>query len=157
MSFHLRQSTIEDLAAMQQLFYETVTTINAQDYDSEQIKVWASGIENQERWMEILSSQFIIIAEFNAEIVGFCSLSPTNYIDLLYVHKNFQRLGIAQILFEEIEKEAIKRNIQTLISDVSKTAKLFFEKMGFELIHEQKVLRKGIELINFKMIKKISP
>ena len=42
-----------------------------------------------------------------------------------------------------------------LTSDVSKTARPFFEKVGFEVIKKQTVVRQGVELTNFKMKKKI--
>jgi len=41
-------------------------------------------------------------------------------------------------------------------ADVSKTAKSFFIKMGFETIEEKKVVQKGVEMLNYKMKKVIS-
>ena len=55
-------------------------------------------------------------------------MENNDYIDFLYVHKDYQRHGIADRLYFEIEKEAIKRNATILSSDVSETAKRFFEK-----------------------------
>lgn len=97
-----------------------------------------------------------MVAERENKIVGFATIENGNYIDLFYVHKDFQRQGIAQKLYEEIEAEA-KRQWQTkLTSEVSKTAKAFFKHVGFEEIKRQKIIRKDVELINFKMIKELS-
>ena len=43
-----------------------------------------------------------------------------------------------------------------MTSDVSKTARQFFEKVGFEVIEEQSVVRKNVELTNYKMKKKLN-
>lgn len=151
----LRNGKLEDLAELQQLFVDTIKTICRNDYTTEQIKVWTSGIENIERWEKIFKTQYVLVAERENKIVGFATLENGNYIDLLYVHKDFQRQGIAQKLYEKIEVEARRQRQTKLTSDVSKTAKLFFKHVGFEKIKEQKIIRKDVELINFKMIKEL--
>jgi putative acetyltransferase len=152
----LRNGKLEDLAELQQLFVDTVKTICRKDYNTEQIKVWTSGIENIERWAKIFTSQYVLIAEQENKIVGFATLENGNYIDLFYVHKDFQRKEIAKKLYKEIEAKAKLQRQTKLTSDVSKTAKPFFKHVGFEEIKEQKIIRKGVELINFKMIKELS-
>jgi putative acetyltransferase len=92
----------------------------------------------------------------NVKIVGFASLDNGDYIDLLYVHKDYLRQGLAYKLYTAIEEE-VKRQGQTeLTSDVSKTARPFFEKVGFVVIKEQTVVRKNVKMTNFKMIKKLN-
>ena len=110
------------------MFVDTISTICKADYSPEQIKVWTSSIENKQRWTDKLTSQYFLIAQHDNKIVGYASLENNDYIDFLYVHKDYQRHGIADRLYFEIEKEAIKRNATILSSDVSETAKRFFEK-----------------------------
>ena len=86
----------------------------------------------------------------------FCSLDKGNYLDFLYIHKDFQQQGIAKNLYIEIEKEAKRQEQNTLTSDVSKTPRPFFEKVGFGIIAEQTVEVEGIKLTNFKMAKRIA-
>lgn len=152
----LRNGKLEDLAELQQLFVDTIKTICRNDYNTEQIKVWTSGIENTERWEKIFKTQYVLVAERENKIVGFATLENGNYIDLFYTHKDFQRRGIAQKLYEKIEAEARRQRQTKLTSDVSKTAKVFFLHIGFEEIKEQQIIRKSVELINFKMIKELS-
>ncbi|MDR3227488.1 MAG: GNAT family N-acetyltransferase [Prevotellaceae bacterium] len=149
----IRLGKLDDLSELQQLFVDTVSSICKSDYNAEQIIVWVSSIKDTERWHSILTQQYVLIAEDKQRIVGFGSLDKGNCIDMLYVHKNYQNQGIAYQLYEEIEKEA-KRQKQTLLtSNVSLTAKSFFEKRGFNTIVQQTVIKQGIELINFKMVK----
>lgn len=150
----IRLSKPSDLTEMQRLFVETISAICKEDYTQEQIKAWTSSIENTQRWIEKLNSQYFLIAEQGNAIVGYASLENNDYLDFLYVHKDYQRQGIADRLYSEIEKEAIKRKVIDLYSDVSKTAKPFFEKKGFKTLEIQTNIMRGIEIINYKMTKR---
>ena len=132
---------------------ETISTICRADYSPEQIKVWTASIENTKRWTEKLNSQYFLIALLEDVIVGYASLEGSDYLDFLYVHKDYQRQGIAYRLYLEIEKEAIKRKATVLFSDVSKTAKPFFERQGFTMLETQTNIILGVEIINYKMSK----
>ncbi|MBI1286571.1 MAG: GNAT family N-acetyltransferase [Flavobacteriales bacterium] len=149
----IRLSKLSDLTEMQKMFVDTISTICKDDYSPEQIKVWTSSIENTQRWTDKLTSQYFLIAELDNKIVGYASLENNDYFDFLYVHKDYQRQGIADRLYSEIEKEAIKRNATILNSDVSETARRFFEKKGFKIITPQTNIIKGVEIVNYKMTK----
>lgn len=149
----IRQAVLDDLPAIHQLFAGTIETICRFDYSASQIAVWTSSIENTQRWTDRLMKQYFIIAEINDEIVGFASLENHARIDLLFVHKDHQRQGIANTLYAALESKAMQHGTTLLTSDVSITALPFFERKGFEVIAEQKNDLKGIELINFKMSK----
>jgi putative acetyltransferase len=140
---------------MQKMFVDTISTICKDDYSPEQIKVWTSSIENTQRWTDKLTSQYFLIAELDNKIVGYASLENNEYIDFLYVHKDFQRQGIADRLYTEIENEAIKRKATVLTSDVSKTAKHFFEKKGFKTLNEQTNIINAVKIVNYKMTKQL--
>lgn len=137
------------------MFVDTISTICKDDYTPQQIKVWTSSIENTQRWTDKLTSQYFLIAELDNKIVGYASLENNDYFDFLYIHKDFQRLGIADRLYTEIEKEAIKRKATILTSDVSKTARGFFEKKGFKTIARQTNIIKDVEIVNYKMTKQL--
>ena len=140
---------------MQKMFVDTILTICKDDYSPEQIKVWTSSIENIQRWTDKLTSQYFLIAELDSKIVGYASLENNDYLDFLYVHKDHQRQGIADRLYCEIEKEAIFKKTTALHSNVSKTARPFFEKKGFKTLAPQTSIIKGIEIINYKMTKQL--
>ena len=138
---------------MQKLYVDTIKAVCINDYNSEQIAVWTSSVENAERWDKVLKNQLVIVAEKNNKMVGYGTLDNGNYIDFFYIHKDFQRQGIADHILQQIESQARKRGHLILSSDVSITAKPFFEKKGFKVLKEQKNIKKGVELINYKMEK----
>lgn len=152
-TIEIRQAQLTDLAEMQQLFVDTIKTICAADYDSKQIEVWASGVDHTKRWMDILEQQTVFVAQYSDRIVGFATLGNGTYIDMFYVHKDHQRQGIAQRLMNEVMNEAKRSGQMLLTSDVSITAKAFFEKNGFSQQREQINIRQGVELINYHMKK----
>jgi len=147
----IRQAKLNDIVAIQKLFVDTIESVCRYDYSAEQIAVWTSSIENTKRWTDKLMKQYFLIAEIDNKIVGFASLEKNKYFDLMYVHKDYQRQGIADNLYSEISAKAIKHGTTLLTSDVSITARPFFEKKGFKIIAEQKNNIKGVEVINYKM------
>lgn len=149
----IRKGNLQDLPEMLLLFQDTITTVCKQDYNPNQIEAWKSGVENKERWLNVMKEQYILIAESENKMVGFCTLDQGNYIDLLFIHKDYQHQGIASQLYKKIEEEALRQHQKFLTADVSKTAKPFFESMDFKIIQEQIVNVKGIDLINYKMEK----
>ncbi|KFF15269.1 GNAT family N-acetyltransferase [Flavobacterium hydatis] len=152
---NLRKATISDLKEMQELYIETIKHVCKNDYNSAQIDVWISGVKNTERWVDVINTQFVLLAIIQDKIAGFGTLKDGNYIDFFYIHKDFQRQGIADKLLTELELEAKKQHTKTITSDISITAKPFFEKKGFIVKAEQKNIRLGIELINYKMEKEL--
>lgn len=155
MKIKIRNGVLTELPEIQNLFSETITFVCQNDYNEKQIEAWKSSIENSERWQNLIQNQYFIVAELDNEIVGFASLDNGNYIDVLFIHKDFQRMGIAQKLFDELENEAKRLNCFILTSDVSKTAKAFFESNGFEVVTEQLQIRKNVEMVNYKMQKEL--
>lgn len=88
-------------------------------------------------------------------IVGFASLADGDYVDILYVHKDFQKQGIASKLLSELERKAKTLEVDLIRSDVSITARPFFEHKGYVLLRVNINHIKGVNLINYKMTKKL--
>ena len=55
----------------------------------------------------------------------------------MFVHKDFQGKGIATILLNEIERYATATGIIRITSEVSLTARPFFEQRGYIVTEEQ--------------------
>lgn len=151
MTILTRQATSNDLEKILRLFKETIETVNAKDYSPEQITVWKNGASKKERWLKKISEQYFLLTEIDKEIAGFGSITHDGYLDFMYVSKNHQRIGVAQKIYTALQEFAKSRQLTQITSDVSITAKPFFEKQGFEVIIEQQVSIDGIQLTNYKM------
>ncbi|MDL2244062.1 GNAT family N-acetyltransferase [Parabacteroides sp. OttesenSCG-928-J18] len=155
MKFKIKQAEESDIFAITELFYETIQTVNSKDYPQDEIDDWSSWHKDTDRWTEEIEEQYFIVAIFDGVIVGFASLAENGYLDFMFVHKNFQGQGIASLLLAELEKKAKEQKNQKIYSEVSVTAKTFFEKHGF--VVEKKQLKKSREkeLENYYMTKKM--
>lgn len=154
----LRKYKSDDCINLLNLFYDTVRTVNRKDYNNKQLSVWAPDNYIEEKydiWQKSLSENFTIVAEINEEIVGFGDMESTGYLNRLFIHKDYQHKKIASAIVKELEEYAAKICIYTIITEASITAKSFFERLGYTLIKEQQVERKGIFLTNYVMKKYI--
>ena len=134
-----KQSDCKELA---ELFYNTVHTVNAKDYTTEQLNVWATGQVDIEKWNSSLQEHYSIVAVENDVIVGFGDIDKTGYLDRLFVHKDNQRKGIATAICNQLE-QFVEGNITT---HASITARPFFEKRGYKVVMEQQAERRGVFL-----------
>lgn len=144
----LRKYREEDFNEVSRLFCQTVRSVNARDYSPQQLKAWikSSGELNDKR--EALLSQRTFVAEMDGVVVGFGSIDRQGLLDLLFVHKNYQGMGVATALCNELEK-----GFSVVKTYSSVTARRFFEKRGYVLVGEQEVERLGVKLKNFTMQK----
>lgn|GEM_PF-505981 len=148
-----RNAILEDLPAMKALYRDTILTVCRKDYTEEELKVWSSSANKEERWLDMAVNQFVLLAEIDGVLVGFGTLRDHNYIDFFYVHKDFQGMGIARELLARLLQEAESHGTKLITSDISMTARPFFEKQGFKVVAEQENTRGEVILINYKMIK----
>lgn len=153
MEINIRQADIKDLDQIRFLFRDTVKFVNSKDYTQQEIKVWEECYKNTDIWTKNILNQHFLVATINNTIVGFSSITDSGYLDFMYVHKDFQRRGVARKLLTEIEKRADKLLVKRIFSHVSKTAHSFFEKHCYTKAGEQVNRVNGIEFVNSIMEK----
>ena len=165
----IRSYRSSDAKAMAELFYETVHTVNRADYTKEQAEAWAPRERDLEAWDRSFREHYTCVAEEAGQIIGFGDMAPSGYLDRLYVHKDYQKKGIAAAICDRLERGIRKRaafrtetdgNARqaegervglTFTTHASITARPFFEKRGYVVKKEQQVERHGILLTNFVM------
>ncbi len=152
----ITSASSDDIPQLQMLYTDTIKAVCINDYGPEQITAWTAGAGNLERWLSAIETQYFLVARTGNSVIGFGSLKDGDYIDFLYVHKDYQGLGIAGTIFEQLEQRAAGLGKQELTADVSRTARPFFEKNGFKVQRENQNLIRGITLINYRM-KKVRP
>lgn len=146
----IRKYIPSDCKQLTQLFYDTVHTINVKDYTDEQLNVWATSHVDLEEWHKSFSEHFTVVGVENNVIVGFGDIDFSGYLDRLYVHKDYQRQGVATAICNVLENAVVADKI---ITHASITAKPFFIHRGYRVLKEQQVIRNGIFLTNYIMEK----
>ena len=137
-----------------ELFYNTIHNVNIQDYDKDQIAAWAPddldiNIAIQ-KFREI--DPFVVIKD--GKIIGYADIQSDGYIDHFYCHHEFQGQGVGSTLFAALEKEARESGILEMYSNVSITARPFFEAMGFSVEKEQILQMRDQKPRNYRMVRK---
>lgn len=145
----LREYRTSDLPAMAALFYETVHTVCAADYSAEQLDAWATGAVDEAAWDLSFRAHYSLVAVDGEKIVGFGDMDPAGYLDRLYVHRDYQRQGVATALCDALEK-AVRGDVTV---HASRTARPFFEKRGYRVVRRQEMVRRGVRIENFVMLR----
>ena len=153
-SYKIRTLDEKDVLQMRDLFCATVLNVNTRDYTEEEAKDWASCGERTERWKELLAyNQYVGAFDEHDCLVGFASMNKDGYLHSMFVHKDFQHKGIATQLLWEVERIARQYGVVHITSEVSLTARPFFEKKGYEVVKIQKCQANRLKLTNFVMRK----
>ncbi len=153
----LRRANQKDLKALKVLFEQSIRHSCKQDYSPAEIEVWCETVKHEQRWLDLIEEQYVIIAESKAvgEILGFASLREDYYVDFLYVAYQHQGRGIARFLLEHLEDKARKAGVKTLVSDFSLGAKTIMQRRQWRIIRKNFNKRQGEVLINFRMEKEL--
>jgi putative acetyltransferase len=160
-STHLQTITIRSYeashaATLTSLFRASVRGIASRDYTTAQIRAWAPDVIDEVKFGQRCEGKSTWIAEVESRIAGFSDLELDGHIDMLYVHPDFQRRGIARALLEHIEKLARGVGQRRLYTEASITARPVFEAMGFRVVASQTVVVRGESMTNFRMEKPLA-
>ncbi len=149
----IRRYKSKDIENLARLFYNTVHTVNIRDYSLEQVNVWASGNVDTKKWDDNYTETYTIVAEIDNDIVGFGNIDIDGYLDMLYVHKDYQNQGIATEIVNNLEAYAKENRVEAITTFASITALPFFEKRGYKKVKENTVKIDGVRMINYYMEK----
>jgi len=157
-SLELRAWQPADSAQICELFHAAINRIACEHYSAEQRAQWAHPSLDELFWHQRLSETQPTVAIAGPRIAGFVELIRDEaYIDCLYVHPDFARQGVGGLLLQHVLNQALLARLPALQVDVSLTARPLFEKAGFRLLHENRHVRNGVELINLRMEKQLLP
>ena len=142
-----------DALTLRTLFFYTVRTVNATDYNQAQLAAWAPKSYDIKAWAQRMAENKPFIAELNDIIVGFADLQASGLIDHFFCHHAYQGLGIGRALMEHIISIGRYKDLSRIYSAVSITAKPFFQGFGFTVVKQQCVEIRGQQLTNYLMEK----
>lgn len=118
----IRKYQSTDYPVLAKLFYDTVHTVNKKDYSQTQLHAWATSSIDTSFWDKSFLEHNTLVAEKDGIVVGFGDMDKDGYLDRLYVHKDYQKRGIATAICDKLEKQAKANRI---IVHASITAKVF--------------------------------
>ncbi|EGQ9819154.1 GNAT family N-acetyltransferase [Vibrio parahaemolyticus] len=149
----IRKYEESDACDLWELFYHTVRNVNIRDYSQAQVEAWAPDEFDPEIWLQKMAPLSPFVAELDGEIVGYTDLQENGLIDHFFCHHEHQGKGVGRCLMEHVFSVGKSREISRIHSEVSITARPFYEKFGFKVAKEQVVEIRGQKLQNFVMEK----
>ena len=119
------------------VFYSSIHQVCSNHYFTEQLQAWAPANIDRAIWQSKIQSIKPFVAIMNEKIVGYADLQDDGKIDHFFVHGDYQAQGIgSQLMTVILDKGATQAR---LYSEVSHTAKSFYERNGFKVIQVQHV------------------
>jgi putative acetyltransferase len=148
----VRRYLPSDADATLDIFLRAIREVAAKDYTKAQIDAWAR-IDDPKGWAARRGSRPAWIAELQSKPIGFTDLVPDGYLDMLFVHPEYQGMGVASALLAQVENKARDLGLHRIHTEASITALPFFERRGFRVVNSQTVEKRGEMLQNFLMEK----
>jgi len=149
----IRKYQESDALDLWAIFYHTVRNVNLRDYSQAQIEAWAPDGFSSEIWQRKMNSLSPFVAEIDGKIVGYSDLQEHGLIDHFFCHHEHQGQGVGRQLMEHVLRMGELQGITRFYSEVSITARPFYERFGFNVIQEQTIEVRGQKLCNFVMEK----
>jgi putative acetyltransferase len=152
-SIHLRRYVTEDLDAVIEVFQRAIREVAARDYNPVQIAAWSQ--VDRDAWEPWRLTRPTWVAVDGVRVVGFSDLEANGHLDMMFVHPDYQRMGVASQLLRQVESAALAQGLKRIFTEASHTARPFFARRGFQVDAEQVVGKRGARMTNFRMHKLI--
>ncbi|MGI2260707.1 GNAT family N-acetyltransferase [Shewanella sp. GXUN23E] len=153
MDIVIRKWRQADAAVLRVLFEQTVLRVNCRDYHPQQLVAWVNPDMTADEWLQRIQAISPYVACVGEQILGYADVQADGLIDHFFVHHEYQRQGVGQVLMQHLHLQAETAEIGRLYAHVSLTAKAFFEYAGFRVIDARIVHIRGQQLDNFLMEK----
>ncbi len=147
----IREFREQDAPILWALFYNTIRNINLRDYTEQQVKAWAPDEFDAQLWLKKMTAIQPFVAELDGVIVGYSDVQPSGLVDHFFCHHEYQGQGVGRALMTHVIKQAEEKGLDRIYSEVSITARPFYEHMGFTVVNEQQIEVRGATLTNYVM------
>ena len=148
---HIRPYRKADADATLDVFRAAVHGLAAAHYDERQRAAWAPDDLDAVAWAVRRADADTVVAEVGDRVAGFSDVDRDGYIDMLFVHPDFARRGVASALLRSVLERAREGGATVASANVSLTARPAFEKAGFSVQATERVERNGVLLDRFRM------
>ena len=139
-------------AAVARVQRKSIRQIASDDYSQEEIATWSSQVSKD---LEIPEDKHRFVALQGEAVVGFAEYTENNEIIAVYVHPRFTRQGFGSQLLSKIEDDAQRRGLTYLKATATITAKPFYEKHGYDVLHETTYQIEDQGLKVYKVLKEL--
>ncbi|MCR9247687.1 MAG: GNAT family N-acetyltransferase [bacterium] len=150
----IRAAHPSDSAELAELFTSSVHGLASPHYDANQLHAWAPNPPDPDYWRRRLAAVDVRVAEIDGQLAGFVGFHDNGHIDLMFVHPDHARSGVATALLKHAEHELAAVGVVSFHTEASEAARPFFERQGFEVERHEFVDARGVEIGRYVMRKR---
>ena len=119
------------------IFLRAVRETAQAHYSPKQVEAWAADYGDLDSWTAARAAAHTQLAIMDGHVAGFTDLNDHGYIDMLFVHPEFGRRGVASALLAAVVDLARQRGLPALTTFASLTSRPVFERHGFVITGER--------------------
>lgn len=147
-----RPADAEELA---EVYRDAVRSLGPTAYGERQVRAWARHPDDLEAFRAALAEGVTLIIVRDDRPVAFGQLHPVDHVAYLYCAPAHARRGYAVALLSRLEALARAAGVAVLRVEASLVARGFFERMGFVVTSEERVVRHGVAVPRARMRKRL--
>lgn len=136
-----------DAAATREVFSAAVRRTALSHYTEGQVRAWAPDHVDLERWAQHRSAAWTVVAVEDGRVVGFADLTSAGEMDMLFVHPDAARRGIATALVTAVTAQAARRGLRRVDVRASRVLQPLLERLGFTLDADRPDNRVGAQVL----------
>lgn len=144
-SIQLRPYEAADAAATWEVFHAAVRHTARARYSAAQVAAWAPDEVDADPWARRRAAAWTLVAVDDEQVVGFADLTDAGELDMLFVHPDHAREGIATRLLAAVVTEAKHRGLFRVEVHASRVPQL--ERLGFVLNEDNPANRIGDQVL----------
>lgn len=152
----LHHATAADVPALSDLYARAVDQLADAHYDATAREAWAA-FAKQEAFAAFVLEADTLVARADGLTVGFSGLTPRGHIASLYVAPEAAGRGVARTLVEALLVRARERGHAAVTTDASAVSRPIFERLGFDVVTEERVERRGAIFLRYQMQRSLPP
>jgi len=150
----IRLARLDEAPVLAAIYGETVRTLGPQLYTPAQVAAWSDFASRTEQLQALLEAAETFVWEEGGALLGFCTITATGYVNLLYVSSQATRRGIGGRLLEHaMAHAAAAHGTQRFTTHASHFSRALFARHGFETESEEHVLYNGEVFHRFCMVR----
>lgn len=131
-----------DAPALGQVMYAAIHS-DPSPYSAAQRQAWLATPPDGPGWQAKLTAQHVAVARSGKVPIGMMTLDDTGYLDLAFIHPDFQGQGHLRHLWAMISEKARSLGCRDITGHASLSAQAPFTALGFKLIRHEEVEKDG--------------
>ena len=137
----------KDAAPTREVFHAAVRRTALSHYTPTQVQAWAPDQVHLDRWSRRRAAAWTIVAVDAGDVAGFADLTGAGEMDMLFVHPDHTRRGIATALVTAVVREARRRGLDRVEVRASRVLQPLLERLGFVVDEDRPDNRIGDQVL----------